>query len=402
MSQLARFFTYLFLRFEANENRKNAAALTFVTLFAIVPLMTAGYTMLTLLPWFSSFAVQFHEFIFQHFVPTSGEALKGHLISFAEQAKNLTWWGIGLLLISAISLMFTIESAFNQVWRVKSARIGTRLVWYWLVIVFGPLLLAAGFLISSYLLSSQLWMDHVESVFQIQSHLIKHLPFILTSSALCCMYYLIPSCKVDFVFALAGGVIAGAIFEGCKLAFVALVSLVPSYHVVYGAFAVVPLFLIWIFVAWCVVLMGAELVRAMPFVLKEWRGIKASQLDLALMILQRMSQDSGQGVSRQSLIKALSLPDVEEWESVLVLLMESEWILNSQDSDRFYLKVDLKEKTVGELSEVIHGKRLEKFAVVHKSSPWHGQLLPILNELRDQKKAALGLPISTVLIPVNE
>ena len=202
--QIARFFAYLFIRFESNENRKSAAALTFVTLFAIVPLMTAGYMVLTLLPWESTFADQFHEFIFKHFIPASGEALKIHLISFAEQAKKLTWWGVGLLLISAISLMFTIEGAFNQIWRVKSARIGRRLVWYWLVIVFGPVLLGAGFLISSYLLSSQLWVDHVESVFQIQGHLINHLPFILTSLALGCMYYLIPSCKVDFIYAFLG------------------------------------------------------------------------------------------------------------------------------------------------------------------------------------------------------
>ena len=193
--------------------------------------------------------------------------------------------------------------------------------------------------------------------------------------------------------------IAGSLFEGCKLAFVALVSLVPSYHVVYGAFAVVPLFLIWIFVAWCVVLMGAELVRAMPFVLKEWRGIKASQLDWALMILQRMAKDTGKGVSRQSLINALSLPDVEDWESVLMLLLDNNWVTNNQDTDRFYLNVDLDQNTVGELSEVIHGKRIEKFAVIHRQSPWHEQLLPILNQLRDQKKTALGLPINAVLNP---
>lgn len=402
MSQLVRFFTYLILRFEANDNRKNAAALTFVSLFAIVPLMTAGYMILTFSPWFASFAEQFHEFLFQHFVPASGEALKGHLKSFADQAKNLTWFGVLVLLISAVSLMFTIEDAFNRVWRVKSVRIGRRLMWYWLIIVFGPLFLAAAFLISSYLLSSRIWMEHVESVYHIQGALIQLLPFALTSLALCFMYYLIPSCKVDFFYALVGGLAAGSLFEACKVGFVSLVSLMPSYQIVYGAFAVVPLFLIWVFVAWCVVLLGAEFVRALPFVMKEWRGVKASQLDWALMILQRMAPDKGEGVSRQSLIRALSLPDVEDWESVLVLLIESDWIVNSTDTDRFYLKVNLDEKTVGELSEIIHGKRLEKIGVLHTNNSWHEQLLPILNDLREQKKAALGLPIGSVINPKKE
>jgi len=402
VSQLARFLRFVVYRFEENENRKSAAALTFVSLFAIVPLMTAGYTVLTLLPWFGSFAEQFQEFVFQHFIPASGEALKDHLKSFAEQAKNLTWIGITLLLVSAISLMFTIEGAFNRVWRVKSVRMGRRLVLYWLVILLGPLLLAAGFLISSYVLSSQLWVNHVESVIQIQGHLIAKLPYILTSFALCFMYYFIPSCKVDFLYALAGGLIAGAMFEGCKLAFVKLASLVPSYQIVYGAFAVVPLFLIWIFIAWCVVLLGAELVRAMPFILKEWRGVKASPLDWALIILSRMAKDDGHGVSRISLMNVLSLPDVDDWESVLVLLMEQQWIANSADTDRFYLKVNLANKSVGELSEIIHGKRLEKFAVIHTNNTWAEKLTPILADLRAQKKTALGLSIASVICPNDD
>jgi membrane protein len=186
--EIGRFLIFLFKRFEANQNRKSAAALTFVTLFAIVPLMTAGYGMLTIFPQFSGFLEQFHQFAFENFFPAGSGDIERVLTGFAVQAKNLTFVGLVLLLVSAISLMFTIEDAFNTIWRVTRKRIGRRLIAYWLVILLGPILLAVGFLISSYLLSSRLWVEHVESVFHLGDLLIRYLPLLLSVCAFSLMY----------------------------------------------------------------------------------------------------------------------------------------------------------------------------------------------------------------------
>lgn len=394
VSEIGRFIFFLMSRFEANGNRKSAAALTLVTLFAIVPLMTAGYSVLTIFPQFSGFLDQFHQFFFKHFFPASSSEMSEVLTGFATQAKNLTFIGLVLLLISAISLMFTIENAFNQVWRVSSKRFGRRVVYYWLVILVGPALLAFGFLMSSYLLSSRLWLEHVESVFHIYDYLVALLPFILSVTAFTLMYYFLPSCKVKVYHAFFGGVIASVLLEVCKAGFVFLLAKMPAYKVVYGAFAVVPIFLIWIFVAWCVVLFGAEIVRAIPFIKKHWVGKTASQLDWALLILKMLNASSIKKVSRDKLVSSLTLTDADEWEFVLRILVDQQWV--EDDIDEFELKQDLSRVTVGELSELLHGRRLEKIGVLDEGSQWYPVLSPKLKNIREQKKAALGLPISSL------
>ncbi|MFY0701482.1 MAG: YihY family inner membrane protein [Bermanella sp.] len=393
---LGQFCWFLVLRFEGNENRSKAAELTFVTLFAIVPLMASGYVMLTWFPQYSSLIDTFHDFIFQHFVPASGDAIQGYLSDFSQQAKKLTWIGLIILLFSALSLMMTIERSFNQIWRVKSIRVGRRVLFYWLVIVLGPVFLSVAFLLSSYLLSSQLWVDHVDSVFHFNELLFKWLPFLISMIALTGMYYFLPSSQVRLKHALAGGFFGAICLEICKIGFVKMVSFSPSYQLIYGAFAVVPLFLLWIFVAWCVVLLGAELVRAMPFIHKSSYGKQASELDWALIILQQLQSTHAQHrITREELCQALTLVNVDEWESVLVTLMEGDWLINQDDE--LYLNKDLAMTTVGELSELIHGERISKLAVVDTHTSWFETLNPLLLSLREQKKTALGLPIKKVI-----
>lgn len=396
MAQFWQFCWFIVQRFERNENRRNAAELTFVTLFAVVPLMTSGYVMLTWFPQYADFIQNLHDFVFLHFVPASGQAIQSYLGEFSQQARKLTWIGLIILIFSAFSLMLTIEKSFNNIWRVKNKRVGRRLVFYWFVIFLGPLLLGAGFLISSYLLSSTLWLEHVDSVFHVNQTLFKLLPLLLAIITLTAMYYFLPSTRVSAGHALLGGVFSASVLELCKSAFVSLVSMSPSYQLVYGAFAVVPLFLIWVFLAWCVVLLGAELVRGMPFIHKEIKGIQASDLDWALMILQAMKLSSkNKIISREQLAQSLNLVNINDWERVIGVFMEEGWIAEAEDG--FYLDVSLDEKTVGELSDIIHEKRFSQFAVVNENTAWFGVLKPILVDMREQKKAALKLPISKVI-----
>jgi membrane protein len=396
VKQFGRFCWFLVLRFEGNENRSNAAELTFVTLFAIVPLMASGYVMLTWFPQYASLIDTFHDFLFKHFVPASGDAIQVYLSDFSQQARKLTWIGLVILLFSALSLMMTVERSFNRIWRVKSVRVGRRVLFYWLVIILGPVLLGAMFLVSSYLLSSHLWVQHVDSVFHFNQLLFKFLPFLLSIITLTIMYYFLPTSQVRLKHALIGGLCSALFLEVCKMGFVKMVSFSPSYQLIYGAFAVVPLFLLWIFVAWCVVLFGAELVRALPFVNKDIKGVQSSDLDWALMIMQQLKlTHSDNRVTREALCQALTLVNVDEWEAVLVKLIDSEWV--ESFDDELFVTIDLNEKTVGDLSELIHGERIDKFAVKNKNTAWFDQLDPVLKQLREQKKAALGLPVLAVI-----
>lgn len=392
---IGRFLYLLVTRFEGNENRKTAAQLTFVTLFAIVPIMTSGYVISTWFPWSVKFSEQFQSFVFHHFVPSSGELIKGYLQSFSAQAKQLTWAGLIILLFSAISLMLTIESAFNRIWKVKSARVGRRFFLYWLVLIVGPLLLAFGFLVSSYLLSSNLWIEKIGNVFQAQDFVIQTLPMLVSWLALALMYYFLPSYKVRFVHALAGAFIAAAALEGGKLLFVYLVSLMPSYEIVYGAFAAVPLFLLWLYIAWCLVLLGAEVVGFMPFIHKEWKGVKASRLDWALMILQILVKSGDKGKSREALMQLLSLVNSDDWAPVFNALIKRGWI--KQSDGLFRVNRDLQTATLADLNELIHERYGAEFSVLLSDSSWYELLEPILLELQMHNKNTLALPITMVL-----
>jgi len=229
VSQFWRFCWFIVQRFERNENRRNAAELTFVTLFAVVPLMTSGYVMLTWFPQFTSFVESLHDFVFQHFVPASGEALQSYLNGFSQQARKLSWIGLVLLVFSAFSLMLTIEKSFNGIWGVKTHRVGRRLLFYWFIIFIAPILLGTAFLFSSYLLSSPLWLSHVDAVLHVNQSLFKSLPFVLSVITLTAMYFFLPSTPVRVSHALVGGVFSASVLEVCKIIFVKLVSLSPLY-----------------------------------------------------------------------------------------------------------------------------------------------------------------------------
>jgi membrane protein len=391
---VGRFLFLVVKQFEKGEARKSAAQLTFVTLFAIVPLMASGYVIASWLPWSSSFSELFQTFIFQHFVPTSGEIIQDYLKTFSHQAKNLTWLGLIILLFSAVSLMLTIEGAFNIIWRVKSNRVGTRILVYWLILLLGPVLLAGGFLVSTYLLSSQLWMGIGGSLAK-NSLLIAVLPVGLSCIALTLMYCFLPSCQIRLRHALIGAVSASLLLEAGKFAFLWLVSLSPSYEIVYGTFAMMPLFLLWLYVAWSLVLFGAQLVAMLPFYHQQWRGIKASQLDWGLTICKILQKNAHNGLTREGLIANLSFLNSVDWEPVLEALLGQGWVSN--DGDLFNLHKNLEVTTVGELSELIHERRLDKLAVYQRDSDWYEQLSPLFVDARRLKSEVLNIPISQVI-----
>ena len=389
-----RFIYLLIKQFEKGEARKSAAQLTFVTLFAMVPLMTSGYVIAGWLPWSLDFSEQFQTFIFEHFIPSSGEIIQEYLKTFSEQAKNLTWLGLIILLFSAVSLMLTIEGSFNNIWRVKSKRSGMRIINYWLMLLLGPALLAGGFLISTYLLSSQLWVSNIGDSLISSSALVGLLPMAVSSLALTLMYFFLPSCQIQLLHALIGAVVASTLLELAKLLFVWLVSLTPSYEIVYGTFAMMPLFLLWLYIAWSLVLLGAQLVAMLPFYHQKWRGVSASQLDWGLIICKTL-QGGFEGVPRVKLISNLSFLNSEDWEPVLQRLIKKGWV--KDEGGVFYLTADLKVAKVADLSELVHGHRLDKLAVYLTDSDWYEHLNPLFTDIRSQKRSTLNISISSVI-----
>lgn len=235
-----------------------AAALAFTTILALVPLVTVVFSMLSLFPVFEQWATQAENFIYQNFVPTAGDMIKAYLHQFSGKAGKLTAFGLAFLFISSLLLLATIEDAFNDIWRVHRGRpFMQRVLIYWAVLTLGPILIVTSLSVSSYLISDSVLSSRplVAGVF---SSALKGLPWLLAMLAFVFFYNTIPNRDVRFRDALAGGVVAAVLFEIAKHAFAYYILHFNSYQLVYGALATIPIFLVWVYLSWLVVLIGAH------------------------------------------------------------------------------------------------------------------------------------------------
>jgi len=255
--RLRAFAHFLWQRFLDDKCFETAGALSYTTLFAIVPLLAAVLAIVSAFPVFAGWRDRFSDFIFRNFVPSAGNAVQGFLLQFADNASKLTAVGILFLLVSALMMMASIEDRFNRIWRVPTKRShGSRLLLYWAALTIGPLLVV-GVLV----LVSRGGPD-AQAAGQGGSWL-KFLPFALTWLILLAMYMLIPNRTVAFRHAGIAAVVAAILFEIARALFALYVTHVPSYQQIYGALAAAPLFLIWVYFSWVIVLLGASLAAAM-------------------------------------------------------------------------------------------------------------------------------------------
>ena len=243
--------------FDQDRCARVAAALSFTTLIALVPLLTVTLSMLSLFPVFETWTLKLEEILFRQFVPTAGEAVRDYLLEFSDKAGQLTAVGLVFLFVSSLLLLATIEDSFNDIWRVRRGRrFFQRLLVYWALLTLGPVMIVASLSISSAFMSVADVPDHPLLV-GATAGLLRYLPFILETGAFVLFYKTIPNTDVRMVHALAGGVVAALLFELAKQAFAYYILNFPSYQVIYGALATIPIFFVWVYLSWLVLLVGA-------------------------------------------------------------------------------------------------------------------------------------------------
>ena len=251
------FARFMLRRFLDDRCPQAAAALAYTTLFALVPLIAAVLGVLTAFPVFAEWRDQITQFMFNNFVPAAGDVIQGYFVQFAASASKATAIGVLVLLFSAVSLMISIEDAFDRIWRVPTGRTAAaRFIMYWTVLTLGPLLLAAALAISSYVFALPMLAEAGES-FQVKARVLGVLPFFILWFALSASYVLIPNRRVRLRDAAIGALVAAIAFEAAKRGFTSYVG--ASYNQVYGALAIVPIFIVWIYLSWIIVLVGASL-----------------------------------------------------------------------------------------------------------------------------------------------
>ena len=346
------FAKFVWRRFLDDKCFEAAGAMSFTTLFGLVPLTTAALGIISAFPVFAEWSDRLTEFIFQNFVPESGQVVRGYLTDFAINAGKLTSAGIAALLLSAFVLMSSIENQLNMIWRVPPRRRRiARFVVYWTVLTAGPLLLAASVGAGSDRLA------HATDQYGAAAILGALVPFLVTWLALTLMFLVVPNAIVRPRNAALGAFVATALFELAKLAFAGYLKR-ANYDAVYGALAAIPVFLFWIYVSWVVVLLGASLAaslsafRFQPAALRVPHGLEFAYL---LRVYRRIVRAGQQGkpVDRAALEIAEPGLTEDQFDRYLALLRDHQ-LVQRTDAGAF---VALRDPATVRLNELFDAGR---------------------------------------------
>src|ERR1035437_5891097 len=302
---------FVAMRFRQDHCVQIASSLTFTTLLSVVPLITIALTMFSPFPVFDDFSNQIKIYLLSNLMPeTAGKVISHYMEQFAESAGRLSAVGVVFLAVTAMLMMLTIDHAFNTIWRVIRPRaMLKRLIIYWAVLTLAPVLVGASLSLTSWLVG--LSMGYAKHIPIFGVGMLKALPVLFTTLAFALLFRLVPNRYVPLTHALVGGIVAAVLFETMNRVFGYYISHFPTYKLVYGAFASVPIFLMWVYFSWLTILLGAVVAASLP----HWRTPEAQYLPAvvkmldALRVLQVMSRgmQHGEVVTIPALSNALHL-----------------------------------------------------------------------------------------------
>jgi membrane protein len=341
MRQLLRdvpgFLIFVWRRWREDRCPQVAAALTYVTLLALVPVFVIGVAVLSSAPMFADEIEELKRFLLRTLVPDiARHIISVNLAQFQHNAARLTTLGLAGVLALALMLLLSIERTLNTIWRVRRTRpYWVSVLTYTLLVLVGPLLIGASLTMTTYL--SPLVPPMIGLKPEPHSPYLRLLPFVDTILALFLIYWLLPHRRVPWRHALLGALVAGTLFESAKGIFSLYARMAPTYNVLYGAFAAVPFFLVWVYLSWLTILLGAELTAAAAYWEDDlWKHPSTPAMHFRHAVrVARALMHSGAPMDFAALRNATHMP-VHEVEDAL-LRMEGAGIAKRLDRSRFEL-----------------------------------------------------------------
>lgn len=380
---------------------QSAAALTYMTLFAVVPFLTVIYAVFSLIPAFEGLDRQLQTLIVTNLLPASGREVVDHLDQLSQQARTLSGFGVVFLGVTAFLMLKNIEQAFNTIWKVPQHRGGLRgFLVYWAALTLGPLLIGAGLAISTYLLSLSLLQDEIAT--PAGTYLLHALAVLLSTVTFTLVFFAVPNCKVSLRNALLGGIFTAVAFELAKNLF-ALAMSFTSYQVIYGAFAAIPLFVLWVYCSWMLVLAGAHITHAFA----RFDSTDAPSQPYALLLLlvierfiaARRNNATLNDVDLTEtvwLFNRYSL-SVAQWEHLRKLLLEQRWLLRTEEGD-YVLNLDANELPLWKVLDVAPITPADLPLVRYGDvPPWISHLSQLLADMQNRNRQLLSTPIGALL-----
>jgi membrane protein len=330
LSRLRDLWRFMQRRLSEEQVPQVAGSLTFTTVLAVVPVMTIAFAIFTTFPLFNTFRDALEAYFVQSLMPRGvTNTILDNLSLFAAKANRLSAVGAVTLVLTAIMMFAIVDRSLNRIWRVKTPRSFTQsLIVYWAIMTLGPLLIGASLSFTTLVspvastLAQQLpWLGTVAAIF---------ISLLLMTMFFGLLYLIVPNRLVDWRDALIGGLVAAIAFEMTNRGFAFFITKFPSYRVIYGALAAVPIFLVWVYLFWLITLLGAVLAVALPVVKHErwWhKPVPGGEFIDAMSVLQVLVHaHQHQGVISLLSIRSKTRLGFDEAESLLQRLLEAGWV----------------------------------------------------------------------------
>lgn len=286
MKQLFAFGEAFWLRFNQNRLTQAAGSLTYSTMLALVPLIMVVFSIFSAFPVFHEATGALKEVIFTNFAPAASDVVGQYIDEFVTNSKQMSAVGIISLIMVALLLINSIDNNLNAIWTgTQSRSMLFSFAIYWLILTLGPIFIGASIGVSSYISSLEVFDNDLSLPFG--TKLLSFVPFLLTWLAFTLIYTIVPNKKVRIRHSAAGALVAAIFFTLGKKTFVWYITTFPSYQLIYGAMATLPLMLLWIQLSWLFVLLGAQLAA----LLEEFPAMQAEK-QLKLEQQQQTEQDN--------------------------------------------------------------------------------------------------------------
>lgn len=349
-------------RFREDRLAQSASSLTLTTLTALVPLFAVMLAIFTAFPAFARLQQTLQDWMVSNLIPAEiANQVVASVSTFVRQASQLGAISMVFFIVTAVMLMSSITTQFNAIWRVRKPRpLGQRMLLFWALISVGPIALAGSIAASSYLVSlSQGWIGSTPmGTPALMRLLIELARFAFMTAGMTALYYFIPHAKVRLSHATAGGLFAAAgLSLGQRLLGLYLLK-VPSYSLIYGTFATLPLLLLWVYIAWIIVLLGAVIAAYLPSIMeglhRPQRG-RPTQFALMIELLSHLhnaqQQPQQQGLSLGELAR-LTRTDTPHLEPLLQELANLGWVARLDEKNaRWVLLVSAEQTSMRPLLE---------------------------------------------------
>ena len=332
-----QFVLFVIRRFEADRCREQAGSLTYTTLFAVVPMLTVFLVIISSIKALEPARQQLQLLIYSNFLPKTTIAFDKALNAFTDKSSNLTVIGVLFLFITTVMMLTSIETVFNRIWRVKETRGGILgFMRYWTIISLGPILLGSAFVISSTAASLNVLSNNFSGYELDGAFVFWCISFSLTILGFFILNWTIPNRSVPIKAAFFAGTFSATLFEMLKHLFGFVMSNFTSYEIIYGAFAAVPIFLLWIFLSWNIVLLGVEISYALTAFnadTHKQRKRHAVIMLLDLLELFYQKQKVGQSVNESEALEVLGREEIGRWPSYVQILEKQHLIMRTDDNN---------------------------------------------------------------------